>query len=170
MVIELNPKTVLASPVQKMGDLIIQDDSHLQSTLESVRVDQTRTIVLCTQNDTLDLQVALKARSINPAINVVRWIFDGDYARSLDEQFGFKTISTTGMASPAFAVAATSTDFTPPVTIEGGSLSLSKVCLQQNSHLIGLSAAEIERIHDVSIVLLNRFDEPDLHPTGDRIF
>ena len=169
VVIEQEPKTDLVSTVQKMGVPIIQDDAHLQSTLESAGVKQARTIVLCTQNDSLNLQVALKARSLNPDIKVVMRIFDDDFAKSLDTQFGFKAISTTGMAAPAFAFAATGTDITRPITVEGESLSLAKLCINQSSLLVGLSVAAIENNHDVSIVLLKRADEPDLHPTGDRI-
>ncbi len=169
VVIELDPKNDLASMVQKMGVPIIKDDAHLQSTLESAGIIKGKTIVLCTQNDSLNLQVALKARSLNSDIKVVMRIFDDDFAKSLDTQFGFKAISTTGMAAPAFAFAATGTDITRPITVEGESLSLARLCINPSSHLAGLSVAVAEHNFDVSIVLLKRVDEPDLHPTGDRI-
>jgi Trk K+ transport system NAD-binding subunit len=168
VMIELDPKTDLVTTVQKMGVPIIQDDAHRQSTLESAGVKLAKTIVLCTQNDSLNLQVALKARTLNPDIKVVMRIFDDDFAQSLDDQFGFKAISATGMAAPAFAFAAIGTDITRPITVEGEALSLAKLCLQRSSLLIGLSVAEVELMYDVSIVLLKRADEPDLHPTGDR--
>ena len=169
VVIDHDPKADLVPTIQRMGVPIIQNDAHFQSTLESAGVKQAKTIVLCTQNDSLNLQVALKARSLNPDIKVVMRIFDDDFARSLDTQFGFKAISTTGMAAPSFAFAATGTDITRPITIEGESLSLARLCLQPSSLLKGLSVAEVELKHDVSIVLLKRAEEPDLHPTGDRI-
>jgi Trk K+ transport system NAD-binding subunit len=169
VVIELDPKADLVTTVQKMGVPIIQDDAKRQSALESAGVKLAKTIVLCTQNDSLNLQVALKARSINPDIKVVIRIFDDDFAQSLDRQFNFTAISATGMAAPAFAFAATGTDITRPITVEGESLSLAKICLDQGSLLNGKSVAEIEQLYDVSIVLLKREDEPDLHPTGDRM-
>ncbi|MFH2038697.1 MAG: NAD-binding protein [Chloroflexota bacterium] len=169
VVIELDPKTDLVSTVQKMGVPIIQDDAQFQSTLESAGIKKAKTIVLCTQNDSLNLQVALKARTLNTNVKVVMRIFDDDFAKSLDSQFGFKAISTTGMAAPAFAFAATGTDITRPITVEGESLSLAKFCINRSSILVGLSVADVEHNYDVSIVLLKREFEPDLHPIGDRV-
>lgn len=169
VVIDLVPMTDLVAAVQKMGVPIIRVEAHFQTTLESACVVRTKTIVHCTQKDSLNLQVALKARSLNHVIKVVMRIFDDDFARSLDSQFGIKAISTTGMAAPAFAFAATGTDITRPITVEGESLSLAKFCLTHTSLLVGLSIDEVENKYDVSIVLFKRADEPDLHPTVDRI-
>src|SRR5512140_1951131 len=102
VVIEQNASADLIATVQDMRIPIIQDDASRPSALEGAGVTRARTIILCTQNDSVNLQIALKARKINPDIHVVIRIFDEDFAQSLREQFGFAALSATGMASPVF--------------------------------------------------------------------
>lgn len=166
--IELNPSADLFTTVQKMGVPVIQEDAIRQAALEAAGIMRAKTIVLCTQNDSKNLQIAIKARTLNPNIKVVLRIFDDDFAQSLQTQFGFSALSATGMAAPAFAAAATGADITRPITVEGESLSLARLTISAPSPFDGSSVADIEKKYDISILLLKRAGEPDLHPTGDR--
>ncbi|MEA2008062.1 MAG: NAD(P)-binding protein, partial [Chloroflexota bacterium] len=93
--IELNPEADLAASVKDLGIPVIADDAARESILTAANVSQARAIMLCTQNDSLNLQIALKARDLNPNIQVVIRIFDNGFAHSLQEQFGFHAMSTT---------------------------------------------------------------------------
>ena len=170
VVIEQRPAVELINTVKKMDVPVIQADGSHQPSLEAAGIKRARTIVLCTQNDSLNLQVALKARSLNPEIQVVLRIFDEDFAQSLQEQFGFAALSATGMAAPAFAAAAAGADVTRPITIEGQSLSLARLTIQKDSPLVNSSVSGIEKQYNISVILLKRDRESDLHPAGDRIF
>ncbi len=167
VVIEANPSADLVSTIQKMGVPVIHDDGSREAALEAAGVSRARTIVLCTQNDALNLKIAVKARSINPDIRVVTRIFDDDFAQALTSQFGFAALSATGMSAPAFAAAAAGADITRPITIEGESFSLARLSVAPNSALTRLAVADVERDYDVSIVLLNRAGDKDLHPPGE---
>ena len=83
----------------------------------------------------MNLQIALKARSINKSINVVIRIFDEDFAKSLHDQFGFTALSATGMAAPVFAAAVAGADFTNPISVEGHQLSLARITISPKSGL-----------------------------------
>jgi Trk K+ transport system NAD-binding subunit len=168
VVIELNPSADQVSAVQKMGVPVIQDDAARPAALEAAGVERAKTIMLCTQNDALNLQIAVKARSINPRIHVVIRIFDEDFARSLQEQFGFTALSATAMAAPAFAAAATGADITSPITVEGESLSLVRLEVGPASTLIGKTVGEIEQNYDLSIVLLKHGNKKDMHPAATQ--
>lgn len=168
VVIELNPSADLAATVQAMNIPVLQDDATRQLALEAAGVRKARTIVLCSQNDSMNLQIAVKARSLNPNIRVVIRIFDDDFAQSLQEQFGFSALSATSMAAPAFAAAAAGADVTRPITVEGEALSLGRLQVGKPSKLEGLSVASLEKKYDVSVVLLKHEGESDLHPSGKR--
>ena len=86
-------------------------------------------IILCIQDDAVNLKIALKARSLNPNIRVIIRIFDDDFAQALTDQFGFTAISGTGLAAPAFAASATDSEITRPVSIEGELLSLARITI-----------------------------------------
>ena len=129
VVVEVNPNVDTLAAVRKMGIPVIEDDATRPSVLDAAKIAQAKTIVLCTQNDAMNLQVALKARSINQNINVVIRIFDEDFAKSLHDQFGFTALSATGMAAPVFAAAVAGADFTNPISVEGHQLSLARITI-----------------------------------------
>ncbi|NOY99041.1 MAG: hypothetical protein GXP40_07545 [Chloroflexi bacterium] len=168
VVIEIEPKADLIAIVQEMGIPVIQDDGTRLVALEAAGVRKAHTIALCTQADSLNLQMALKARNLNPNIQVVVRIFDDDFAQSLQEQFGFTALSATSIAAPAFAAAAAGTDITRPIVVEGQALSLARLRIADASPLIKTSLADIEQNYDVSVVLLRHDGIADMHPAGDR--
>lgn len=169
VVVELNPKAELVAGVKQMDIPVIQDDATRETTLEAAGIRRARAIILCTQNDSMNLQVALKARRMQPGIHVVVRIFDDDFADGLHEQFGFTAMSATGMAAPAFASAAAGVDITRPITIEGETLSLARLKVQANSQLVAMTMGNIELRYNVSVVLLHRNHEFDLHPPAETV-
>ena len=76
VVIEIDPKDDLIDAVRELGIPVIQDDGTRQSALEKAGIYKASTITLCMQADALNLQIAVKARKLNPEINVVLRIFD----------------------------------------------------------------------------------------------
>ncbi len=169
VVIEINPQADLVASIQDLGIPILADDGTRETALRAAGVEKAQAIILCTQNDSLNLQIALKARSINKSIEVVVRIFDDDFAAALHDQFDFKAMSATGRAAPAFAAAAAGVDMTRPITVDGEELSLASIAIGQNSTIAGITVEEIERDYDVSVVLLRRGGEmPDYHPGAAR--
>jgi Trk K+ transport system NAD-binding subunit len=168
VVIEKNPKAELVSAVRGWGIPVLEDDASRQAILETAGVPKARAILLCTQNDSLNLQVALKARSLNKQIHIVVRIFDDEFAQALHDQFGFTAMSATGMAAPAFAAAAAGVEITRPIVVEGQALSLARLNITPLSLLAGLTIGQLEIRYDVSVVLLRRKDDPDIHPAAER--
>lgn len=169
VVIELNPNADLFGTVQGMNIPVIQDDATRQTVLEAAGIRRAKTIVLCSQNDSMNLQIAVKARSLSPTIRVVIRIFDDDFAESIHQQFGFVALSATSMAAPAFAASAAGADVTRPITVEGQSLSLGRLTISKGSKLHWRSVAEVQTRYDVSIVLLKKQGQADLHPSGKEV-
>jgi voltage-gated potassium channel len=169
VVIEVNPSVDTMAAVRKMGIPVIEDDATRPSVLETAGLAQAKTIVLCAQNDAMNLQIALKARSINRDIQVVVRIFDEDFARSLQEQFGFSALSATGMAAPVFAAAAAGADVTNPISIEGQQLSLARLTISHTSELAEKTVGYIEDNYHLNIVLLRHDHQSEMHPTDSRL-
>ncbi len=168
-IIELDPKDDLVDAVRKMGIPVIHDDASRQSSLEKAGIYKANTITCCMQADALNLQIAVKARKLNPKINVIVRIFDDEFAKSIQKQFGFTAFSATSISAPAFAAASAGVEITRPITVEGEALSLAKLRIRENSALRQLSVARVEKDYDVSVVLLRRDQEIDMHPAGMRI-
>ncbi|GAB4501171.1 MAG: hypothetical protein Fur0035_07120 [Anaerolineales bacterium] len=167
-VIDLNPSADMTGTIQKMGIPIINDDASRQLVLEAANIQKAKSIILCMQNDALNLKIALMARHINPEIEVIIRIFDEDFAQSLHEQFGFKALSGTGIAAPVFAASAAGVDITNPISIEGEALSLARLTIPANSSLAGKTVGYIEDNFSVSILLVRYDHHSEFHPTDSH--
>jgi voltage-gated potassium channel len=108
----------------------------------------------------------LKARSMNPDLDVVIRIFDDDFASALQRQFGFRALSATGMAAPIFASSAANIDITPPITIEGQPNCLARIHINDRSTLIGQTLGSIEDRFNLSVVFLSHDGVSDTHPSA----
>ncbi len=168
VVIDYQPKPDLLNAAQSMGIPVIQDDATRDKVLEGAGIQKANSILLCTQNDSLNLQIALKARSKNPTIDVVIRIFEDDFADSLRKQFGFRALSATSMAAPVFAATAADIDVTPPLTIEGQLNSLARIVVSGSSKLIHKTVDEIEDRFQVSIMMIKHKSEVSRHPRGEH--
>jgi voltage-gated potassium channel len=164
VVIEQNPEADLIASAKDAGIPVIQDDASRENTLIQAGIRKARAIILCIQNDSLNLKIALKARHINPNIQVVVRIFDDDFAQALQDQFKFTAFSATGMAAPAFAAAATGVDITRPITVEGTSLCLATITVSDHTRLNHRTVEQIEQQYNVSVVLHRSAGHSDLHP------
>ena len=163
-VIELDPDADLISAVQAMDTPIIRNDASRESALEAAGIRRANSIIMCTQDDALNLKIALKARSLNPNIRVIIRIFDENFAQALTEQFGFTALSGTGLAAPAFASAATDSEITRPVSIEGESLSLARIQVRRGSKLEGKTVGTVEDSYNTSVILVRSEGQSNFHP------
>jgi Trk K+ transport system NAD-binding subunit len=166
--IEWKPEEELIARAQAIGIPVVPGDARREEILAGVGIQKARALVICTQNDNVNLQIAFKAKKLNPDITVVIRIFDDDFAQAIQEQFGFRAMSATGMSAPIFATAAANVDVTRPITVEGESFSLAQLQIPSRSPLIGKSMAALEQEYQVSIVLLRQGGISDFHPAGAR--
>ena len=164
-VVEINLGTHTTVAARDMGIPVIQADARNPGALESANIKDARTIILASQNDAMNLQIALKARSLNPKIQVVIRIFDEDFAHALQDQFGFTALSATEMAAPVFAAAAAGADVTNPISVEGQLLGLARLTISPSSLLANKTIGYVEDNYHLNIVLLRHDHQSDMHPT-----
>lgn len=164
--IDVESKPHLTDHLHDIGIPTIIDDATRTDILTAAGIKRARTIILCTQNDSLNLEIALKARNLNPDIDVVIRIFDNDFAESLQKQFGFRALSATGMAAPLFAAAATKIEITAPILVEGKPHILAHLNVQEQSSLNGKSVLQIEELFHTSLIYLNQAGQSLYHPEG----
>ena len=166
--IDLTPNSDTASAVRRMNIPVIHDDATRPAALEAANVKHARTIILASQKDAMNLQIALKARSLNPKIQVVIRIFDEDFAHALQEQFGFTALSATEMAAPVFAAAAAGADVTNPISVEGQQLSLARLTIGPSSKVASKTVGFVEDNYHLNIILLRHDHQSEMHPTDTR--
>jgi voltage-gated potassium channel len=168
VIIELKATQHTVSAAREMGIPVIEEDGRNATALVGANIKDAQTIILASQNDAMNLQIALKARSLNPTIQVVIRIFDEDFAHALQDQFGFTAMSATEMAAPVFAAAAAGADVTNPISIEGQQLSLARMTIAAASLLANKTVGYVEDNYHLNIILLRHDHNSEMHPTDTR--
>jgi voltage-gated potassium channel len=176
VVIEMQADTHTVIAARSLGITVIEEDARNSTALEGGNIRSAQTIILASQNDAMNLQIALKARSLNPKIQVVIRIFDEDFAHALHDQFGFIAMSATEMAAPVFAAAAAGADVTNPISIEGQQLSLARLTIASTSSLAQKTVGFVEDNYHLNVILLRHDHTSEMHPsdsvllhTGDTL-
>lgn len=169
VVVELKAEPDLLRGIRAMDVPVIEDDGTREATLRAAGVQKARAIILCTQNDSLNLRMALKARSLNPKIEVVIRIFDEEFGASLETQFGFHAMSATGMAAPLFAAMASRIDVTPPINVDGQPHILANINVKNTSNLLDRTIYEVEECYRVSVVVLCQDNRRIFHPPAQTV-
>ena len=168
VVVEINLGTHTTLAARDMGIPVIQGDARHPGALEAANIKDATTIILASQEDAMNLQIALRARSLNPKIEVVIRIFDEEFAHALQDQFGFTALSATEMAAPVFAAAAAGADVTNPISIEGQQLSLARLKILPSSELADKTVGYVEDNYHLNIILLRHDHQSEMHPTDTR--
>jgi Trk K+ transport system NAD-binding subunit len=166
--IELKPDAELITQVQGWNVPIIQGDANKLEVLKNAGVERADTIVITTNDDTLNLQIAIHARAVSPQIRTIVRLFDDDFAREVQSSFGVTAAySASALAAPAFAAAAAGLDIAEAITVNGRVLNMTHFVITPQSQLAGKTVGRLEDEFDASVVLLRRGRSANLHPDND---
>jgi voltage-gated potassium channel len=156
--------------VREMGVPVIIADARQRETLVKAGVPRARAIIPCTEDDLTNLDIALDARELKPEIRVVMRMFDADLARKVERGFGIHTaFSTSALAAPAFAAAATQADISHSFYVGDTLLNVSQVTVRASSRLVGKTLAQLERELDLSVIMHRGPEGVDLHPAPEIV-
>ncbi|MEP7359089.1 MAG: NAD-binding protein, partial [Anaerolineales bacterium] len=168
--IELDPEADLVSRVQTWDVPIIKGDANKLDILRAARVDRAHTVVIVTSDDTLNVQIAIHARAVNPAIRTIVRLFDDDFSREVRQAFGITAAySASALAAPAFAAAAADVHLGQPLSVGGRILNMGQVVIGPTSTLANRPVGEVEAAYDLSIVLMRHGEQVELHPSDDQL-
>lgn len=86
---------------------VIVADASMISSLRTVNTHQAAALLVVTSDDTVNLEIALTARSLSPRLPIVVRTQDAEFAQQVQQVFEFdQVMSPTDLAAPAFATAA----------------------------------------------------------------
>lgn len=73
------------------------------------------------------------------------------------------------MAAPVFAAAAAGADVTNPISVEGQQLSLARFTVDPDAGFAGKTVGFLEDNYHLSLVLVRRNHETEMHPTDNKV-
>jgi voltage-gated potassium channel len=163
--VEVHPDSQFVQQAMAWRVPIIFGDATHPEVLQQAGVERASAVVTCTENDLTNLDIALVAREIHPDVHVVLRMFDHDRAQKVARGFKIHTaFSTSALAAPAFARAATRSDVTHAFYIGDQLLNVSEMTISPASALAGRQVCELEHELDFSMILHRRAGQIDLHP------
>jgi Trk K+ transport system NAD-binding subunit len=91
---------------RRLGAAVVPGDATLPEVMRQARVDSARAVVVATNNELANVEIALLVREINPQQRVVVRLSDPHLAQTLRESSNVRlALSLPAMAAPAFVAA-----------------------------------------------------------------
>jgi voltage-gated potassium channel len=158
VVVELNEHAPFVSALRDLGVPLLIADARSAQAQEAVRLRGARALVCATDDDLANLNIALDARRVNPAIRVVMRLFDDDLVKKVRDSFGLEALSTSAMAAPAFAMTALDPSIRTSFELEGELMVVGET--KVGSSLAGRTVGEIHDALQVGVIRLSRGGAP----------
>jgi Trk K+ transport system NAD-binding subunit len=156
--------TRLSGRLAELGVPLNFGDLRWRSTLLEAGLEQAAAIVVCTDDDMINLQVSLRARTLKPHIRVVTRIFDDKLARHLRQVFGINAVfSTSALASPDFVSAALNRMNVRLIDIEGIEQAIVRLQVALSA-LYDLPVIELQAEEGLTVLLHARGDQINIPP------
>lgn len=109
----------LADRVTAYHVIPIKGDPYSERTLIQAGIDQAACLLAVSDNDSLNLEVALKAKKLQPDLRIVISLFDNDLATRLNHAFGIRSLSSSTLSASRFVSDALDLDVAACQAIEG---------------------------------------------------
>ncbi len=139
-----------------------------EGMLSEMNVARAKSIILATDDDLANLEMALDARKLNPAIRVVMRMFDQDLASKIRDAFDIElAFSTSALAAPLFATASSDRSIINSFYIEGKLLVVAEIDIPAGSKLIGRDVRTLRRKHNIYVITCKRGSQSDFYPDGN---
>lgn len=149
---------------------VIIGDARKRDTLAKAGLGRAKSLVCCTSDELTNLDIALDARDARPDLKVVLRMFDQALAQKISKGFNIKTaFSVSGLAAPAFAVAATRTNVDYSFRVHDVLMNVSTVTLGARSSLVGKTLEQAQ--NQFNVTALNLLDGAAwvMHPPASHV-
>ena len=166
-VIDNSPDEAARETLDHLSVPTILGDARSAATLAHAGLDQADVFVVCTGNDRVNLEVAMKVREIRDDIRIVARIWDQGLGRRM-EQFGMvdSVLSAADLSAPAFAGAALGIEITQTLEVKGTEYSTVRLTVAPGSFLDGAAVGALEDREELEIVLVHSGGEVAVDPDG----
>jgi len=153
VVLESNPSTQFLEDVRRDGSPLLIGDARRESLLEQANVRRAKSIIVATDDDIANLEVALDARQINPQIHVILRLFDQNMADKIREGFGIQfAMSTSAISAPGFALRAVAPGILSSTIVGDTLLVTLRRKVQTGGPLAGLTVADVMKKYSAGVV------------------
>jgi len=165
VVIERNAENRFLEELRRDGSPLILGDARDDVVLQQANIAKAKSVVVATDDDLANLEVALDSRRMQPDIRVVLRMFDQDIADKIRDGFSIRIAMSQSMtAAPSFAAAAISDSIVNSFGVGGELVVMQRCAVHDGGPFAGKTVGQVMTEFGCGVAELRR-------PGGDsRLF
>ena len=165
---ELNEQAKALAAIRRLGIPVLIGDAREVVNLQSLRLETARSLVVATEDDMTNLEIALTARGINPELKVVIQLHDPDLAARLQRALGLGTSrSLSGLSAPAFVSAALGHRVLSAVPVGERMLVIAVATVVASAESVGQTVGWLQGGPYCRVLMIQRGDQQIWTPALD---
>jgi voltage-gated potassium channel len=169
LVLEKNPDSESIPFARKHEIPVFIGSGREEGILEELSIGQAKSIIVATDDDLANLEMALDARKLNPDIRVVMRMFDQELALKIREAFDIQNaFSTSALAAPVFATSSSDRSIINSFYIDDKLLVVAEIGVAEKSKLIGRDVRTLRGKHNIYVISCKRDGESVFYPEGGQ--
>ena len=158
IVLELDPQNPNIPFAKKNSIPVLIGSGREEGILDKLGTARAKSIILATDNDLINLEIAIDAREIKPDIRVVIRLFDQELANKIRNSFDIHlAFSTAAHAAPLLATSSSDRSIQNAFYIGETLMVVAEITVTENSELEGKKIREVGAEYDL-FVLSHRRD------------
>jgi voltage-gated potassium channel len=154
---------------KKHGVPVLVGSGREEGIMENLNVAKAKSIILATDDDLANLEMAMDARQVNPSICVVLRMFDQELASKVRESFDIDlAFSTAAQAAPLFATSSSDRSIINSFYVGDQLLVVAKLRVSPDSELAGKRIREFGPEHRIFVLSQTRREQETHFPPGEN--
>ena len=149
VMIEKDENAPFLATIREAGVPVLVADIRASGTLQQANIQAARALICGTDDDLVNLNLALDARKLRPGIRVVMRLFDEDLAAKTKSAFEIDAFSTQALAAPALAVAALDSSIRNSFEVGGRLMVVGELVVDE---LAGKTVAALRDLYGVLVL------------------
>lgn len=154
--------------LQRLGVPVLLGDLGSSEILEDANIAQAKSLIVATDDDLANVELAVNAKELRPDINIVLKMFDQRLANKLQSAFGIRAaFSATALAAPAFAAASHCDTVVDSIHLGEHLLVTAEIEVEARSALLRYNFVTLRREVEMTVLSYQQVGhKPLMHPTN----
>jgi Trk K+ transport system NAD-binding subunit len=155
VVIERDEKNPFIARAKEWNVPVLLADMKDDQSLLDAGIKHARAVVMTTNDDVANLEVALDSRRMNPNARVCMRLFDQQLASKITGAFGIDTaFSASALAAPLVAGMSVGASVLSTAVVAGQPHVIAEMAVASGSQLAGKTVGEVEAAHAARVLAL----------------
>ncbi len=153
VVIEKSSDSPFVQRVQQLKVPLLLLDARQEESLVTAGIEHAHTLIIATNDDLGNVEIALDGRRLNPKVRVVLRMFDDTIAGKLADAFHLDVaFSSAAVAAPIVAASVLDLEIVGSFALEGREQFTAKLNVPEGSPLVGQTLGQVASAQRVMIL------------------